>query len=897
MNNLEIGIGNSQAIDSHQAGKQAVLDALSQIRQYLPSLVLVFASPHYDLQMVLDGIASHIGNTPIAGSSSAYEIANTDIYNNSVTVVIWASPYIKAKVGVGYQVSSDPNAAVEEAIKNSNAKSLFSYRKMGVYGSNSLSRSKVPFLIVFSPGSTKKQNSLSSVLLEELRRRSMNRLPIIGASSADNFTREEVYQFANGKVLTDSLVMVLVETELRFHINVAHGFRPTDKTAIVTKVDNNIILELDGKPAGEVYADMLKIPLENLQSETRPLVFIRYPLGLQDPYGDYTLRAPRRISIDNGLEFSSEISTNVVITLMEAEDDDLIEAAGYACKKAITGGNITNPSFFLVFSCAIRALFLKDRLKEEIKALLNVGLAPTAGFYTYGEQGVSESGVPLHCNESFAILVLGNDLNPIAQATLDNFHLLQELRKTNEILDQQLKHLKHIYRISDFIQRNIILGPEKILAMMLTAITAGEGYGFNRALFFDIDENRNLLVGKMGVGPLDGEEAHKIWENLHYKSNTLEELMDEAAKKGIAERNPNFNNLIKQISISLDRQRSGLVQVTHHKHPLRLSKQENSSEEDNELLSMLNVDEIAILPLISSIEGIYGILVADNFITRRPITDQDLQLLAMFCNQMILAIENAQLYEDLEDRMSRLKEAYKELQNMQKKLIQSERLAMIGEVTATVSHEIRNPLVSIGGFANRLHRQLKNMENASEDMLQSTKIIYTEVRRLEEIVEGSLELVRKPSPHREIISLNEQVNEILKFLDGEFLQLNINLRKNYQTDDIKVKVNVTQIRQVLLNILKNAIQVMPNGGTLAIVLRYENDEAILSITDTGAGMTEEQRKELFKPFYSTKEKGTGLGLAVSKKIIQDHKGRIQVITAPNIGSTFTICLPIYKNRE
>lgn len=229
-----------------------------------------------------------------------------------------------------------------------------------------------------------------------------------------------------------------------------------------------------------------------------------------------------------------------------------------------------------------------------------------------------------------------------------------------------------------------------------------------------------------------------------------------------------------------------------------------------------------------------------------------------------------------------------EYKEMEDRLIQSERLAAVGNTVSRIAHEIKNPLLIIGGFA----RQLVKIPGLDDKSRQKLNIIAEEVGHLEEMVAEMRDFVRRPEAQRRLGNLEPLVDDTLEIFKDTFAEHHVEVRRVVDGPLPPLSFDYQQLRQVLLNLLKNALEAMPRGGQLTVATRVRDDRAEISVSDTGEGMTPEVAASIFQPYFTTKEKGTGLGLAISQSIIQEHGGAILVDSTPGRGSTFTVQLPL-----
>lgn len=237
-----------------------------------------------------------------------------------------------------------------------------------------------------------------------------------------------------------------------------------------------------------------------------------------------------------------------------------------------------------------------------------------------------------------------------------------------------------------------------------------------------------------------------------------------------------------------------------------------------------------------------------------------------------------------------VKESMQKLVETQEKLIRSERFAAIGEAAAYLTHEIKNPLVVIGGFASQIERSL----SPDDENIIKLQTISEEVRRLESMLTDVRDFTRPSKPKKELKDINLSIEETLSLLEDNLKSMGIDYDNFLDYKLPPILFDPEQIKQVLINLIKNAAEAMPEGK-ITIASRQEGDYIKVSISDTGVGMSAEMVEKIFEPFFTTKKKGTGLGLAVCHKIIEDHVGELSVESAEGGGTKFTISLPIEKD--
>jgi signal transduction histidine kinase len=236
-----------------------------------------------------------------------------------------------------------------------------------------------------------------------------------------------------------------------------------------------------------------------------------------------------------------------------------------------------------------------------------------------------------------------------------------------------------------------------------------------------------------------------------------------------------------------------------------------------------------------------------------------------------------------------------ERKRLEEAKLQTERLAVVGTMSSKFAHEIRNPLGSITLNLESTRDELEQMAKTGaqvgvpvRDMLES---IASEVGRLHRITDGYLQFARFPRA-RERVQLNELLAQGLSFCESLFREARVAVQSQLDDSLPPVHADKTQLWQAVFNLIRNALEVMPHGGTITVRTLRDGNRALVSVTDTGKGMSPQERAHIFQPFFSTKPSGTGLGLTLIQQIITEHGGTIDCQSAQGKGTTFRIFLPL-----
>ncbi|MBS1233120.1 MAG: sensor histidine kinase [Nitrospirae bacterium] len=559
---------------------------------------------------------------------------------------------------------------------------------------------------------------------------------------------------------------------------------------------------------------------------------------------------------------------------------------------------------------------------------------------------------------------------------------ISEKKNVEKELIRRNQELSRLFFISSAMRGTLDL--DRVLRMVLTAVTMGDGLGFNRAILFLVDEEKNILRAAMGVGPASYEEAFHVWEKLSLEKKTLSDIMQEIAV-GLTRKDSFFDRLSHSIEIPLTEDTS-LTRAVKEQKAFNIDDVGKEPLSDAVLIQQLGTRAFAAVPLISR-NKVIGVLWVDNYFNNRSITEEDMRFLTAFSNHVASAIENARLFErvklaeqELENIFESIsdmvyfvtedyvvkninqavskrlgkspeeiigKKCYEifhgmhqpwaacphqktverreafvqevedshmggtfitssspifditgkfmgtvhvvsditELKNLRERVIKTERMAALGEVAARVAHEIRNPLVSLGGFARRLEKKLNG------SMKEYADIIAKEVGRLEDILNEILSFVKETRIQKECVAAQKLMEDVISLVRSEIDDRGIALVREFG-DPIELYVDPNRVKDALLNIVKNAIQALENTGTISLRIYRKDKTCILEISDTGPGIAEEDLPFIFDPFYTTKKAGTGLGLTITHRIIEEHDGRIEVESKAGEGSIFRVVIPI-----
>ena len=295
------------------------------------------------------------------------------------------------------------------------------------------------------------------------------------------------------------------------------------------------------------------------------------------------------------------------------------------------------------------------------------------------------------------------------------------------------------------------------------------------------------------------------------------------------------------------------------------------------------------VPLIAKDEPI-GALQVINKKSKKPFTQPDFKLLTGMAQQIAVAIENAKLYERLEEDFALTTQ---ELKITQDKLIRSERLMAMGHLVQGVAHEIRNPIMTIGGFAQRLKKELKE----EHGLQKYVDAILEEAIRLEKLVKQVREFMNVQSATLTMDKIPPVVDEVVKIFRPQTKKQKVKIVKEIDGDTPLIKMDSAQMVSALSNVVENALESMSGGGTLTLGVNRQNNNVLITVSDTGCGIPAEQLDAIYDPFVTSKTRGAGLGLTMVYQIIMNHQGEIKISSQLESGTIVILRLPVPTDEK
>ncbi len=481
-----------------------------------------------------------------------------------------------------------------------------------------------------------------------------------------------------------------------------------------------------------------------------------------------------------------------------------------------------------------------------------------------------------------------NEIFFAVKKALEKRRLVFENRRYQEELEKSHFRTQLLHQLS--MQMNTVylstVELDEILQGILVGITANEGLRFNRAFLAMFNDEHTSLEGSLAIGPNSREDAGKIWDDMQRKElnfiDIVQNIRETSADEDVA-----VNAIIKYLKVPTTYEEHILIKAAMERRSVRV---ENGHNHDcvvpGDLLELLGEDAFVVVPLYSPGRS-FGVIIADNFITRDSITKDHVQELEIFASQASLAIEQSHLYKEMQEKIGLLEDLTQELDENKDLLVQAERYSALGQMATQMVHAIRNPITSIGGVSRILSRKLQDTE-----WTRFCSVISKETERIEQTLDDLFNFVTQAKAKKEVISLQPLINKSLLLLQTKMSKQGITWEMDYPNYQVEFAMDGAMIRQMLVHLVKNAVEAMPEGGQLKIAVRPERNWVRISVHDTGAGIPEGSLEAAKDPFFTTKTYGTGLGLSMVERVAKAHGGNYVIESKEEGGTEVQVNLPL-----
>ncbi|UQZ90353.1 hypothetical protein C4J81_14525 [Deltaproteobacteria bacterium Smac51] len=470
-------------------------------------------------------------------------------------------------------------------------------------------------------------------------------------------------------------------------------------------------------------------------------------------------------------------------------------------------------------------------------------------------------------------------MNNMISGVVENaitFREVEGLARTNE---KMVSYLSTLYDISSAMMTTVRY--DELVWIITKALTDRKGLNFDQVLILLLhqDDERGPSLVSSAFWTYDRDADY------FGRETTLVDMLKSPSKAEAALMLERGEDMAINIPVFPESSRILSRVVMENKPMLGFRIFDTESDID---LKDFGLKAYAAVPMVAKNREV-GVIAVDRSITGEPLTLDSLRDLTMLANQAGLAIENANLYDDLE-------KANQTLSQVRVRLIEAEKVAAQGEMGAHLAHEVRNPLVSIGGFTQRLLKKMKD----DDPLKKYAEVIWEEVERVNKVLNNVLDFSRNEEGRVSEFRMEALVEETLTSLRHELERKKVTIEKSYQPGLPLVLADDRQIMHIILNIIYNASQAMgPAGGKVYLRLydTKDGDQVYVAceITDTGPGIPDDMVDKIFSPFFTSKSDGTGLGLSIVKKIVDRYHGFIEVKNHPqhieNSGASFTFMFP------
>ncbi|MBD3382181.1 MAG: GAF domain-containing protein [candidate division Zixibacteria bacterium] len=423
---------------------------------------------------------------------------------------------------------------------------------------------------------------------------------------------------------------------------------------------------------------------------------------------------------------------------------------------------------------------------------------------------------------------------------------------------------------------------EEILQIILVAVTAREGLGFNRAMLFMYDDRENCLMGHSAIGPSTPSEAGRIWESLPDEGKSLEEILNQYAgipgysSEGLAKK-------IRSVKIPLKTGSKLLESVLFEKRGEIICAVDCLCELDCRGCLLHDAGEFAAVPMVTG-DNVLGVIVADNLITARPISSGDLSRLKTFADQAAVAIERSRLYESLEANLVELEATNQNLINAQDELLKLEKVSLWSELTYDIAHELRNPASIIGGFAALMQKS----NDLPEHIREQSDIIFAECQRLEKAINTVLDFSKSFSQEKSDFNLPALIREVLELMNARLLNLNALIDRSFMEHDFKVNARRDQIKFAMFTIL-SLLSEKVNPDQAVNIGFHTADKSIKAVICPQD--TENCNNDVLAGLVNPRVGRHGLKLNMAIEVIHYNGGQVGVESGDTDMSSLFLLLP------
>ena len=425
---------------------------------------------------------------------------------------------------------------------------------------------------------------------------------------------------------------------------------------------------------------------------------------------------------------------------------------------------------------------------------------------------------------------------------------------------------------------------EAVLKTILIGITSEEGLAFNRAFLALFSEDGSTLKGELAIGPDDRADALSIWKEIKTENLDLQALFQKSSED-LKQTNGLVNKIVQTLEIPASQIDHPLIFSCASRRSILVEHGRADVHIPEDLIATLNQDSFIIVPLFSPDRSL-GVIIADNFITHKPIDDSDARALEIFAAQASLAIEHSRLYRDMQAKIEELELITEELEKNRDQLLESERFTVLGQMSAQLVHALRNPITSIGGTARLLGKRVSEQKNR-----RFLKVLTKESAKVESTLNDLFNFVSDTTLNKSEQSLFDIVKRSVMVFYATMKNQDIIYRIESPAEDPLLHIDGDKVHQAFLHLIRNSIESMDAGGELVVSSEILDDEVAILIRDTGTGLANGDLSRVTDPFYTTKTYGTGMGLTLVDQILKQHNATLSLSANEDQGTTARVSFP------
>jgi signal transduction histidine kinase len=427
-----------------------------------------------------------------------------------------------------------------------------------------------------------------------------------------------------------------------------------------------------------------------------------------------------------------------------------------------------------------------------------------------------------------------------------------------------------------------------ILRIILIGVTAGSGLGFNRAFIFltDMVDNRPCLIGVHAIGPSSPEEAGAIWHKLSIGEMTLDSMFEDVLRHSHRD-SQSCEGLLAGLCIPLDNKDNLFAQAALEMKSMIIDESVLNVPAYEDLRRRLGTGPLAVVPLVGK-ESLQGVLIADNFITHKPITESDLQLLEIFARYASDTVEKFRLYENLERKINDLKRANEMIILNRENLIKAERLSVLAEMAGHVAHEVRNPLTVSADSPNRCSEKI----SSDHDNYEYLNIIVEQVSRIEQALGKFTSLLNYQKKNDRVCNLYEIVKSTLDLKAADLVNCRFEINAG---ELIQIKADPDLLRQALILIINKACAIIEDKQKMTLTIVRVGQKAIVYFEPGKNKKTYAQT--LFRNFHLGGNHEIRRELAIALEILKYYGGNIGLQTDEADDMKFYVEMPIFEEGK